>query len=398
MGFFNRRSAGKEKPDPVAIWFAGSGSCPVGYHRLLDAPEVAACIDRITAIIASATIGEFENTKKGDIRIRDALSRFIDLCPWRPMSTRTTWMSWVVATLLGEGDGNAFCLPHIGINGQIDGLEPMPGAAAVMDERCTYRVIWQGADYHPDDVLHFRLFADLREPWRGRGYRVQAQAIAGSLAQTAELKTSLSSPDYKPPLVVAVNSDADLSSDARREAFRKKYLEDADAGKPWIIPADLANITQIRPLTLTDLAIADTMELDKKTAASIFGVPPFLLGLGTYSASEYNGFIRTVVLHICKVIEQELTAKLLLSPSRYFKFNRRHLYAYDLKTLIDMDLAMSDRGYLNGDEVREDAFREPAGLTEYKVLENYIPYDMSGSQSKLVPNSGTDDEGGIIDE
>ena len=64
--------------------------------------------------------------------------------------------------------------------------------------------------------------------------------------------------------------------------------------------------------------------------------------------------------------------------------NRRKLYDYDLKTLIEIDNSMADRGYLNGDEVREDADRDPVGLTEYKVLENYIPYDMSGNQKKLT--------------
>ena len=58
---------------------------------------------------------------------------------------------------------------------------------------------------------------------------------------------------------------------------------------------------------------------------------------------------------------------------------------------------MADRGYLNGDEVREDAFLEPAGLTEFKVLENYIPIDMIGQQKKLVPDSGTG-EGGDSNE
>lgn len=393
MPLFSRRSAGKKKTDQTAVWFVESGRFPAGYYRLIDAPEVAACIDRITAIIAGATIAEFENTKKGDVRVRDALSRFVDFCPWPPMSTRSNWMSWVVSTLIGEGDGNAFCLPHIGFAGQLDGLEPMPDAAAVTDGESSYRVLWRGAEFHPDDVLHFRLFADLREPWLGRGYRASASAIAGSLLQASELKTNLTSPRYKPPLVVAVNSDTDLSTDEDREMFRSKYLEDDDSGKPWILPADFVKIDQIKPLTLTDLAIKDTMELDKRTAASIFGVPPFLLGLGSFSESEFNGFIRTTIVPICKSIEQELTAKLLVSPNRYFKFNRRHLFGYDLQTLINLDLAMADRGYLNGDEVREDAFLEPAGLTEFKVLENYIPIDMIGQQKKLVPDSGTGEGG-----
>ena len=387
MGLFNRRS----RADPVALWFSSNGCAPSGYHRLLDAPEVAACVDRICAIVSSATIHLMENGKKGDRRVKDELSRFMDTTPWGPMGTRATWMSWVVATMLTVGDGNAFVLPHVRrVNGQfiITGLEPMPGAAAIRDEDTVYKVIWKGSTFDPDEVVHFRLFADLDEPWRGRGYRVQAGKIAASLKQTSELKDSLSSPKYKPPMLVAVNSDADLSDPKKRDEFVENYLEHSEAGKPWVFSADLLNVSQQKPLTLADLAIKDTVELDKRTVASIFGVPPFLLGLGSYNEAEYNGFIRTVVNHICKVIEQTLTWSILISPSRYFRFNRRHLYAYDMKALIEMDLAMSDRGYLNGDEVREDSYRDPAGLTEFKVLENYIPYDMSGKQQKLVPKSG----------
>lgn len=388
MGLFKKRS----RADPVALWFSSEGCAPSGYYRLLDAPEVAACVDRICAIVSSATIHLMENGKKGDRRVKDELSRFMDTTPWGPMGTRATWMSWVVATMLTVGDGNAFVLPHVRrVNGQfiITGLEPMPGAAAIRDEDTVYKVIWKSSTFDPDEVVHFRLFADLDEPWRGRGYRVQAGKIAASLKQTGELKDSLSSPKYKPPMLVAVNSDADLSDPKKRDEFVENYLEHSEAGKPWVFSADLLNVSQQKPLTLADLAIKDTVELDKRTVASIFGVPPFLLGLGSYNEAEYNGFIRTVVNHICKVIEQTLTWSILISPSRYFRFNRRHLYAYDMRTLIEMDLSMSDRGYLNGDEVREDSYRDPAGLTEFKVLENYIPYDMSGKQQKLVPKSGT---------
>lgn len=392
MGFFDRRS----RADPVAIFYSGEGCAPEGYHRLLDAPEVAACVDRICAIVASATIHQMENSRKGDRRVRDQLSRFVDVTPWAPMGTRANWISWIVGTLLTAGNGEAFVLPHYRKEGEqilIDGLEPMPNAVAVDDETTVYKIHWRGQVYNPDEVVFFRLFADLDRPWRGRGYKVQANKIAASLKETGELKDTLVSPRYKPPMLVAVNSDVDFSSPKRRDEFISGYLENSETGKPWVFSADLLKVEQMRPLSLTDLAIKDTVELDKRTVAAIFGVPPFLLGLGGYNEAEYNGFIRTVVNHICKVIEQTLTASLLISPTRYFRFNRRHLYAYDMKALVDMDLAMADRGYLNGDEVREDAFRDPAGLTDYKILENYIPYDMSGSQQKLVPAAGTADEG-----
>ena len=216
---------------------------------------------------------------------------------------------------------------------------------------------------------------------------MRAERVAESLAQTEALKASLSSPKYKPPLVVMVNSDGDLSDPEKREEFRKQYLEDTDSGKPWILPAELMKVVQVKPLTLTDLAVRDTVELDKKSIASIFGIPLFLLGLGAFNESEYNNFIRRKIIPICVGIEQELTLKLLSSEKMYFKFNRKHLYAYDMTKLVQMDLTMSDRGIVNGDEVRADAFMDPAGLTEFRPLENYIPYDMAAAQSKLQQDS-----------
>jgi hypothetical protein len=39
---------------------------------------------------------------------------------------------------------------------------------------------------------------------------------------------------------------------------------------------------------------------------------------------------------------------------------------------------------VNGDEWRDRMHMSPAGLKEYKILENYLPYDMSGNQKKLI--------------
>jgi hypothetical protein len=57
---------------------------------------------------------------------------------------------------------------------------------------------------------------------------------------------------------------------------------------------------------------------------------------------------------------------------------------YDLKTVSDVLLAGSDRGFVNGDEYRDRIHMSPAGLKEYRVLENYIPWDMAGQQKKLI--------------
>ena len=46
---------------------------------------------------------------------------------------------------------------------------------------------------------------------------------------------------------------------------------------------------------------------------------------------------------------------------------------------------MGDRGWVTGNEARDRINLEPKeGLDELKVLENYIPANMSGNQSKLI--------------
>lgn len=380
-----KKSRDAPRSGTLGVWLSDCGELPEGYHRLLDSPEISTAINRIAAIVSSAPIYLMRNTKKGDERVRGRLARLVDIDPWPGYATRQTWVSWIVTTLLGEGDGNAFVLPAFD-HGEIAALIPMPNAVMIetRDPVQPYRVEWRGASYAPDEILHFRLFADTDYPWRGRGYRTSAKRLAASLNQTAKMKDIVSSPDYKPPMIVAVNSDSDFTDPEVRERFRKEFLEDDEAGKPWIIPAELLRVEQVKPMTLNDLAIADTVELDKRTAAAIYGVPPWMLGVGQYSAAEFDSFVQTVLVYLCECIEETLTLSLLISDDLFYKFSRRALYAYDPTRLITLDLAMADRGYLNGDEVREDAMRSPAGLTDFRALENYIPYDMSGLQSKLT--------------
>lgn len=388
MPLFKRRGAA---PSPqramLAYWLsrAGSGSCPPGYTRLLDCPEISGVINRISSIIASATIYLMKNTDDGDKRVRDALARKVDVDPWR-MGTRQSWMGWIVTTLLGEGDGNAFVLPRYDLrDGLLLDLEPMPGAVPQMDaDRRDYSVRWQNRVYDRDRVLHFRLFPDPDNPILGRGYRITAQQLAEAMAQTDALKSELSSPDYRPPMVVYADVDTDLFDDEKREAFRRRYLEDEERGKPWILPAEVIKVDRFDPLSLTDLAVKDTIELNRSAVAALFGVPPFFLGVGTFSREEYNTFIRSVILPICQGITQTLTRGLLESDDRYFVMAERRLYAYTPMELVTMGLAMADRGYMHGDEVRDWAMLDPAGLKEYRALENYIPYDMAALQNKLT--------------
>lgn len=190
---------------------------------------------------------------------------------------------------------------------------------------------------------------------------------------------------WKPSIIVKVDALTDeFASKEGRKKLLEEYIDTGEAGEPWMIPAEQFEIEQIKPLSLSDLAIADVVQLDKKTVASILGVPPFVLGIGEYKADAWNGFVNNTVRPIAQEIEQELTRKLILSPKWYWKFNIRKLYSYDLKTIKEVYGGFYDQGIVSGNEVRDELGYEPAdGLDERVRLENYIPNDKAGKQSKL---------------
>lgn len=363
---------------------------PAGYHRLTDTPEVAAAIWWISDLVSSMTIQLMQNGQNGDTRIRDALARKVDINPWR-LGTRQSLIGWITATMCIEG--NAFVMPKT-VGGMLDDLVPMPEARAQLrPDGSPYEVVWKGLAFEPDEVLHFALRPDLQKPWLGMGLRFPLQDIVDSIVQTDATKQAYMSSEYKPPLIVAVNSDSDLSDEEKREKFIESYLKRKDPRAPLVIPADLMSVSQARPLSLTDLAVKDGVDLDKRRIAALLGVPAYVVGYGAFSKDEHNACVRTHVQYIAGVEQQELTKKLLLSEERYFRFNARSLYAYDLKELADIGQNLYIRGLMTGNEVRNWVGLAPKdGLDKLVILENFIPADSIGDQKKLLKEENSDEE------
>ena len=383
MSIFNRK-----KQKRSMVFAAGSffdKICGGGYTPLNKVPEVVACARKIAELLGSATIYLMNNTEDGDERIINELSRTIDINPM-PNMTRSTWMEAIIMTLLLYGQGNAIVQPHTW-KGYIQSLEPIAASRVsfLPVGYRDYKVKMDGKAKDPAGLLHFVYNPDQLYLWKGQGVNVSAQEVLANLVQGRKTEKAFMSSEYKPSLVIRIDSMiSEFDNPESRQKIVDSYVKPAKAGEPWLIPAEQFDIQQVKPLSLNDLAINDSMTLNKRMIAAMFGVPPFVVGVGEYKRDEWNTFIQTKIMTLAKSIAAELTKKLILSPSWYLRFNVWSLMDYDLKTVSEVLLAGSDRGFVNGDEYRDRINLSPAGLKEFRVLENYIPFDMSGKQKKLI--------------
>lgn len=382
-------------PNPIAVWLTdGDSLACTGYTSLADNPEIMTGCRKIAELIGSLTIHLMANTEKGDQRIRNELSRKIDIEPEMHM-TRSTWVQAFVMTLLLYGKGNSIVVPHT-YNGYLQNLEPI-GAERVSFNPIGYRdykVVVDGKERNPESLIHFVFNPDKTYLWKGKGLTICLKDLAEILKQSMRTEKGFMESKWKPSVIVKVDAlTEEFSNPSGRQKLLDSYVKSANVGEPWLIPAQQFEVEQVKPLSLADLAIADTVQLNKRAVAAILGVPPFLLGVGEYNQAAWNNFVLNTIKPICISIQQELTKKLIISEKMYFKFNVLSLLDWDIKSIYEVFGGLADKGIVTPNEVRDRiGMNQLEGLDTLRILENYIPVDDIGNQKKLTSAGGADNE------
>lgn len=363
--------------------------CCAGYTKLSDNPEIMAGVNKIADLVSSATIHLMENSENGDVRVRNQLSRKVDINPNRYM-TRKTFISAIVRHLLLEGDGNAIVYPKT-TKGLIEDLIIIPpGQYSLIPDNYGYQIMIGNTNHDPENICHVVINPDPMYPWMGTGYRTTLKEVAKTLKQASKTKEGFMESKWNPSIIVKVDG---LTEEFAKKEGRKKlleqYIETSEAGEPWMIPAEQFDIKEVRPLSLNDIALPDSVKLDKRTVAAILDIPAYLVGEGKFDQDEWNNFINTRIRGICSAIEQAYTKCLLINPNWYFRFNPRSLYSYDIEKLSRVGDDNYTRGIMTGNEVRDWLGLSPRdGLDELVILENYIPVGMISEQKKLIQGGG----------
>lgn len=389
MLIFGRKKKAQRRQvtDPIAYWLSGDEAknllLPTGYTPVTKNEEVKKCVHKIADLVSSMTIMLMENSEDGDVRLKNELAKKIDVNPNNFM-TRKHFIYKIVSDMITYG--NSVVYPD-SENGLIQNLTIWDMNRVIFNgDYEGYKIQYNLQKYDPDEVLHFALIPDDLIPYKGQGFIPVVKETISNIVQANTTKTGFLQSKWRPSLIIKVESDVEeMQIKEDRQRILNSYVGDTEAGEPWIIPAAEIDVKEIRPMSLQDLAIQDSLTLDKKAVAGAFGVPPFMLGVGTFSKEEYNNFISSVIMPIAKSIEQELTRKLVLSPSWYFRFNAKSLMQYDLGELTTHVKEMVAGGLINRNEGRNAFDYSPvSGLNEYVVLENYIPVSEVGNQDKLI--------------
>lgn len=383
MNFKRKEKTRADTKNSFTLFINSDDEFPVGYRPLSQCEEIIRCANIIADMVSSMTIMLMQNKVDGDVRVRNELSKKIDVNPCNYMN-RKNFIFKIVKDMVMCG--NSVVWPDVG--SYIENLEPLRA------DYCSYRSIPSGytIDYggqllDPNEVLHFVLVPDLKEPFKGVGYKEAIMSAVQTLAQANATKKGFLKSKWKPSMIISVASDAEeFREQDTRNKLLGSYTGTTEAGEPWIIPTGEIDIKTISPLTLKDLAIQESITLDIKTIASALGILPFMVGIGEFDRDAYNNFVSTKIMSIAQIVQQELTNKLLLSPELYFKLNQKSLMQYELSDHMEFVKGMVGGGMLNRNEGRSEFDYSPVdkeGMNDYIVLENYIPVESVGDQKKL---------------
>lgn len=363
-----------------------SGEIIPGYIPLSKNAQVVQCANIIADLVSSMTIMLMQNGEKGDMRIKNELSKKIDVYPCKSMDRKNFIFKIAKDMILY---GNSVVLPTV--NGmRIDNLQPLEQNSCSYiraDNEAGYNILYKGQYINPDDVLHFVYMPDENDPFRGVGQKNAIIDAARMLTQAQETKKKFLRSKYKPSLIMSIQADSEELMDKKsRKEILGSYVADTEEGEPWIIPAGEVNVQTVTPLNLKDIAIQESIELDKRTIAAAFNMPAFMVGIGEFRKEAYNNFVSTTIMSIAMIIQQQFTRKLLFSGELYFKLNYKTLLQYNLEEKGEFIKRMVEMGMLNRNEGRTEFDYNPVsvdGMDDYNVLENFIPVSELGNQKKL---------------
>lgn len=398
MGILNGLFKRSEEKKPVDdVGYLSSIDFPdlffEGYTPLSEHPEIVSAVDKVADLVSNMTIHLIEKTSDGkEKRVQNGLSRKLDINPNNDM-TRKTFINNIVRNIMIHG--NQYTEIEWGYEAGsrtkiLKNLVPLRNdEVTTLLGKSGYAILKNGSIQNKKNILHFVMNPDINKPYVGKGNTIALKTLLDNLSIAQKTKKGYMSQKFSPSMVISVEVDA--GSDPakwkeKRQNLQNEYIESSEVGAPLIIPSSLMDVKSVKPLTLQDIAINESVEIDKKAVAAILGIPPYILGVSEFKRDEYNNFIENKIKSIATIIQQEMTRKIITSEQMFIRFNHHSLLDYSLIEWADIGKNLRAIGVMSGNEVRNKIgleYDDTPELNEFVMLENFINVKDTVNQNKL---------------
>lgn len=336
-----------------------------------DCAEYERAIDVISNLLGSLTLQVWQNKNGKKERIKNGFSYWLDIEPALG-KTRIEWIKDVVKTMYDDG----FCYVSIDASKETKSLTVLHNVVRLAN----HKVKCLDSVYNEEELLKFAISQ--------KSAKTALKQTLKNLKMAEALKARFLKNSFTPPLAVFVDVDTSAltdDNDQRLQNLQHMITRSIDTGLPLIFEQGFVNIQELKGHTYSDLGLDSAQKDEQLKLASYFGLPAFFFGIGEYNADEYNLFIKTTLMSLVRMFEQQLS-KIFTNNNIFVRYNVESLLSIDLQEQLKFVSECLAQGIMTPNEARQKIGLTPVekeGMNEFRILENYVPLSKIGDQKKL---------------
>ena len=298
--------------------------------------------------------------------------------------TRTTWLHRLMVSALL--DGNAFGLiverANTGLASRVVWLDP--SKVEVVDRNGLAQFYHNGHPIPRADILHIPAFSVAGQtrglsPISAAAAAVRSGMRAQEFADDWFKSKTIPSSTFKNTAVTLDAEQADVISDRLNAKLR--------SGKPLIMGKDWEY--ELLKISAEDAGFIASSRATASQIASIFGVPPEMIGGDTGSSLTYSTVEQNTINFITYTLRpwlvriEEAFTEAFMKPGDYLRFNVDAMIRTDLKTRHEIFQIDRTIGFKNIDELRALDDLQPLPDGQGK---DYSPLKQSAPAPKETPS------------
>jgi HK97 family phage portal protein len=370
-------------------WLGGTSTASdvsVSPERSLQIGAVYSCVRLLSEAVASLPVGMFERRDDSRVPVVDhPLLRLVRDNPNPVIDAGELWRTVLGWMLLR---GNAYVFVERDGAGRPIGLWPIAPTSVEVQRLDTgqlvYDVMLGDAEYAPisgrrvraESMLHYRAFGLGVEGFSPIGLARQSVGIAFAAQQYVG---GFFARDASPGMTISVPDELTDDQAERLEAQWRNLHEGFERAHQLAV---LEGGAEVKPYTLSpaDAQFIETQKFSRSEIASIYGVPPHMIGDTEKSTSWGSGIEAQGIGFVTYSLRpwlnrlERVTRKLISEPAYRLRWNVDGLMEGDTQSRYNAYATAKQWGWMSTNDIRRKEDDEPVdGGDDYLQPLNMVP-------------------------